>query len=205
MKQKWTEMLRIALLCTALHCTRLDCCWLVWIWAILDWNVLRWKGMNGIGRKRIDLNRTELDRKWRDWLDGTGREQAPLNGLDRIKLDWSTHQRSAQEGTEPDSISEDWTGRHCTPLDWTVFAWAWIHQTALHSLHYPGLNWKVPYRTVSSLHLARLICTELHSTFPNETDKDCTALYMNVLHWTRPHRIHKHSTGSNLKGLFWIT
>ena len=42
--------------------------------------------MNGIGRERINLNGTELD--WK------GREQTPLNGLDRIKLDWSTHQRS---------------------------------------------------------------------------------------------------------------
>ena len=40
-------------------------------------------------------------------LDWTGREQTPLNGLDRIKLDWSTHQRSGLERTEPDSISED--------------------------------------------------------------------------------------------------
>ena len=55
--------------------------------------------MNGIGRKRIDLNRTGLD-----WA---GREQTPLNGLDRIKLDWSTHQRSGLEWTEPDIISED--------------------------------------------------------------------------------------------------
>ena len=60
--------------------------------------------MNGIGRKRIDLNGTGLDR--------TGREQTPLNGLDRVKLKWSTRQRSGLDWTgldwtEPDSISED--------------------------------------------------------------------------------------------------
>ena len=55
--------------------------------------------MNGIGREPIDLNGTGLD-----W---TGRDQTPLNGLDRIKLDWSTHQRSGLEWTEPDIISED--------------------------------------------------------------------------------------------------
>ena len=52
--------------------------------------------MNGIGREPIDLNGTGLD-----W---TGRDQTPLNGLDRIKLDWSTRQRSRL----------NWTG-----LDWT--------------------------------------------------------------------------------------
>ena len=37
--------------------------------------------MNGIGREPIDLN-------------GTGRDQTPLNELDRIKLDGNTRQRS---------------------------------------------------------------------------------------------------------------
>ena len=40
---------------------------------------------------------------------------------------------------------------------------------------------------------------ELKSTFPNETDKDCTALHVNVLYWTRSHRIALHSAGSKLK------
>ena len=106
--------------------------------------------MTGIGRERIDLNGTGLD-----WA---GREQTPLNRLDRIKLDWSTP-------------SADWTGLSLAEFDFS-------------RLHYPRLNWKVPYRIVSSLHLARLICTELHCTFPNETNKDCTALHVNVVHWT---------------------
>ena len=60
--------------------------------------------MTGIGRERIDLNGTGLD-----WA---GREQTPLNRLDRIKLDWSTRRRSGLDWTgldwtEPDSISED--------------------------------------------------------------------------------------------------
>ena len=47
--------------------------------------------MNGIGRKRIDFNGTELD--WK------GEEQTLLNELGRIKLDWSTHQRSGLSRT----------------------------------------------------------------------------------------------------------
>ena len=63
---------------------------------------------------------------------------------------------------------------------------------------------KVHYRTASSLHLTRLICTKLHCMFPNETDKDCAALHVNLLHWTRIHMRALHSTGNNLKGLVWI-
>ena len=56
-----------------------------------------------------EWNWTEMNRFERDGtgLGWTGREQTPLNGLDRIKLDWSTHQRSGLEWTEPDIISED--------------------------------------------------------------------------------------------------
>ena len=100
----------------------------------------------------------------------------------------------------------DWAGQHFRRLNWTA-----LYLTGLDCLclsftspdctipRYPGLNRKVPYRTVSSLHLARLICTELRCTFPNETDKDCTALHVNVLHWTRPRRRALHSAGSKLK------
>ena len=121
----------------------------------------------------------------------TEQAQTPLDRLDRNKLDWGARQRSGMDWTQPESTSEDLTGRHCTSLDCL-------------RLNYPGLNWKVPYRTVSLLYLARLICTELHCTFPNETDKDCTGFQVNVLHWTRRHKIAMHSTGSNLKRLFWI-
>ena len=68
--------------------------------------------MNGIGREPINLNGTGLD-----W---TGRDQTPLNGLDRIKLDWSTRQRSgldwtglsrtAFQKTELDGTAPNWTG-----------------------------------------------------------------------------------------------
>ena len=126
-------------------------------------------------------------------------------GLDGRRIHWmywTARQWSGLDWTEPDSTSEHWTGRHCTSLDWIVLGWAWLHHTALHCT---TLDWTGTYHTKQSLRLARLICTELHSTFPNETDKDCTELCTNVLHWTRPHRIPWHSTGSNLKGLFWIT
>ena len=134
--------------------------------------------MTGIGRERIDLNGTGLD-----WA---GREQTPINRLDRIKLDWSTRRRSgldwtglsrtAFQKTELDGTVRNWNG-----LSLPEFDFSRLHYT---TLHYPRLNWKVPYRIVSSLHLARLICTELHCTFPNETNKDCTALHVNVVHWT---------------------
>ena len=101
------------------------------------------------------------------------------------------------DGKKQNWMVWDLTGQAQTPLDG-------LDRNDFTRLHYPGLNWKVPYRTVSSLHLARLICTELHCTFPNETDKDCTALHVNVLHWTRQHRIALHSNGSTLKGFFWI-
>ena len=109
-------------------------------------------------------------------------------------MEWTGLSRAAFRKTELDGTAPNWTGLSLSELS----------EPDCTTLHYPGLNWKVPYRTVSSLHLARLICTELHSTFPNETDKDCTALHVNVLHWTRPHRIALHSAGSKLKGLFWI-
>ena len=161
-------MLRIALLCTALDWTRLDCCWLIWTWAMLETerNVLSWKEMN-----------------W-NWTgqDWTGRAQISLNGLDRTSVEWTGLDWTGLSRT----TSEDWTGRHCTSSDWTVVVWAWLRQTALHCT---TLDWTGKYYKGPSLQLARLIYTELHSTFPKETDKDCTALYMNVLHWTRPNRI----------------
>ena len=154
----------------------------------------------------------------------TGRAQISLNGLDRTPVEWTRLDwaRPLQKTGLSQTTTEDWTGRHCTSLDWTVVVWAWLHQTALHCttrrsfqktkldgiapnwtrlslleldftrLHYTHcttLDWTGKYHTGHSLYLARLICTELHSTFLNETDKDCTALYLNVLHWTRPHRI----------------
>ena len=70
--------------------------------------------MNGIGWKRIDLNGTELD--WK------GRDQTPLNGLDRIKLDWSTRQRSGLDWTGLSRTSFQKTELNGTVLNWTVFA-----------------------------------------------------------------------------------
>ena len=86
--------------------------------------------MNGIGRKRIDLNGTGLD-----WA---GREQTPLNRLDRIKLDWSTRRRSGL----------DWTGLsrtafQKTELDGTVPNWTGLSLPELNftRLHYTALAW----------------------------------------------------------------
>ena len=169
------ELLRIALLCTALDWTRLDCYWLIWTWATLDLNVLGWKGIN--------WNWTGTDGNEQDW---TGRDWTGLDGHRFHRVDWTASPWIGPDWTEPDSTSDDWTGRHCTSLDWTLLVWAWLHQTRIHCT---TLDWTGKYHTGKSLHLATLICTELHSTFPNETDKDCTALYMNVIHWTRPHRI----------------
>ena len=133
-----------------------------------------------------DWNWTGTNRFKRDGtgLGGTGTDS--LNRLDRIKLDWSTRRRSgldwsglsrtAFQKTEVDGNVPNWTG-----LSLAEFDFSRLHYT---TLHYPRLNLKVPCRIVSSLHLARLICTELHCTFPNETNKDCTALHVNVIHWT---------------------
>ena len=86
--------------------------------------------MNGIGREPIDLNGTGLD-----W---TGRDQTPLNGLDRIKLDWSTRQRSgldwtglsrtAFQKTELDGTAPNWTGLSLPELNFT-------------RLHYTAVPW----------------------------------------------------------------
>ena len=115
----------------------------------------------------IERERTVLDWTGLDWTgaDSTEWTEPHVSGVDRTGLS-----RTALQKTELD-------GMHFTGLDCLTLSLTSLDCT---TLHYPGLNWKVPYRTVSSLHLARLICTELHSTFPNETDKDCTALYMNV-------------------------
>ena len=86
--------------------------------------------MTGIGRERIDLNGTGLD-----WA---GREQTPLNRLDRIKLDWSTRRRSGL----------DWTGLsrtafQKTELDGTVPNWTGLSLPEFHftRLHYTALPW----------------------------------------------------------------
>ena len=165
--------------CTALYCTWLDWTRLLLTYMDLGYprlkfskvevNEWNWMGTNRFER---DGNRLHLN----DWtgLNWTG---VHVSGVAWTGLDW----------TEPDSISEDWTGRSLPEFHFTR-----LHYTALYRR-------KVPYRTVSSLHLARLMCTELQCTFPNETEKDCTALHVNVLHWTRPRRRALHSAGSKLK------
>ena len=153
-----------------------------------------------LGFARLYLDRRELmelDGNGQNW---TGQDShsstqwtvADWTGLEYTSAEWTGLSRTALQ---------DWTGQFCTSLDCLSLS---LTSPDCTTLHYPGLNWKLPCRTVSSLHLARLICTELRCTFPNETDKDCAALHVNVLHWTRPRSLALHSTGSNLKGLCWI-
>ena len=150
--------------------------------------------MNGIRREQTELDRTGLD-----W---TSTDSTQWTGPDQTRMEYTSAEWTGLKWTEP---------KHFRRLKWTALYLIGLEGLSLSltspdcsTLHYPQLNWKVPYRTVSSLHLARLICTEVHCTFPNETDKDCTALHVNVLHWTRPHRISLHSAGSKFKGLCWI-
>ena len=87
-----------------------------------------------------EWNWTEMNRFERGGtgLGWTGREQTPLNGLDRIKLDWSTHQRSgldwtglsrtSLQKTELDGTAPNWTGLSLLELDFT-------------RLHYTALPW----------------------------------------------------------------
>ena len=153
---------------SALHLTGLDSTAVDLYGPGLCWRLIE---MYLAGRKwiGIGLDGTGPDGRRFHWMDWTARQWSGL--------DWTGLSRTT---------SEDWTGRHCTSSDWTVVVWAWLRQTALHCT---TLDWTGKYYTGPSLQLARLIYTELHSTFPKETDKDCTALYMNVLHWTRPNRI----------------
>ena len=98
-------------------------------------------------------------------------------GLDRIKLDWCKHQRggadwtglsrTAFRKTELEDTASNWTGLSLPELDFT-------------RLHYTALPWIELESTIQDSQftaLSRLICTEVHCTFPNETDKDCTTLH----------------------------
>ena len=53
----------------------------------------------------------------------------------------------------------DWTGRHCTSLDWTVFGYAWLPSTPPHC---STLDWKGKYHTVQQF--TALHRTDLHRT-----------------------------------------
>ena len=182
MKQKWAEVLGIALFYTALHCTRLDCCWLVWTWAILDWNVLRWKGMNGIGRKWIDLNGTELDWAGRDGnrlhlMDWTG-----LNwtGVHISGVDWSGLSRTSFQKTKLDGIAPNWTRLSLPELDFT----------RLHYTHCTTLDWTGKYHTRQSVH-----CTSLDWSAPKCIPRFQMKLIKTVLHCTWMYSIGLDHTG----------
>ena len=72
-------------------------------------------------------------------MDWAGREQTPLNRLDRIKLDWSTRRRSgldwtglnrtAFQKTEVDGTVPHWTG-----LSLAEFDFSRLHYTTLPSI-----------------------------------------------------------------------
>ena len=68
---------------------------------------------------------------------------------------------------EGNELELDWTGPHVVGVDWTGLSRIALQWTALHftgldclrlsltspdctTLHYPGLKWKVPYRTVTA-------------------------------------------------------
>ena len=161
---------------------------------MLDSTAVSCSGLNGTGLSCYGLHCSALYLNGLDstavglygpglcWIEKywAGREWIGI-GLDGRRfhwMDWTGLSRTGVRKTELDGSAFHWTG--------LSYSEAWLHQTALHCTI---LDLTGKYHTGQSLHLARLICTEPQSTFPNETDKDCTALYMNVLHWIRPHRI----------------
>ena len=183
------------------------------MWAFPNSTSLDWTGRNALGCSQLDWVGLRCARR-----AGTGQScyglhcsALHLTGLDStafdlhgtwVMPDWNV---LSWKGMNWNSTGRDWTGRtqislnrlYRTSVEWTWLDWAGPLQktkldgTVLHrtGLHCTTLDWTGKYHTGQSLHLARLIYTELHSTFPKESDKDCTALYKNVLHWTRPHRI----------------
>ena len=119
------EVLRIALLCTALDWTRLDYPRLKCTYVEgNDWN---WTGTNRFEREGTGL----------DW---TGRDQTPLNGLDRIKLDWSTRQRSGLDWTGLSRTAFQKTGVDGTVPNWTGLSLPELDFTRLHYTHCTTLD-----------------------------------------------------------------
>ena len=94
-------------------------------------------------------------------LDGAGRDQTPPNELDRIKLDWSTRQRSgldwtglsrtAFQKTELDGTAPNWTGLSLPDLDFT-------------RLHYTALPWIELESTIHDSQFTAPRLTDLHRT-----------------------------------------
>ena len=119
---------------SALDWTRLHCYWLIWTRATMDLNVLGWKGMdwNWTRTNSIGLDWTGLDWTGADSMEWTGPH---VSGVDRTGLS-----RTALQKTELD-------GMHFTGLDCLTLSLTSLDCT---TLHYPGLNWKVPYRTVTA-------------------------------------------------------
>ena len=91
--------------------------------------------------------------------------------MDWTGLDWTARQWSGLDWTEPDHFRRlNWTALYFTGLDCRSLSLTSPDCTTLLYLALPCLTGK--YNTGQSLHLATLIYTELHSTFPKETDKD---------------------------------
>ena len=151
--------------CTTLHCTLLDQTRLLLTYMDLGYAGYKCTQLEGNVWNWMRTSRIERNGSG---LDGHRLHSVDWTGVHVSRVDWTRLSRTALQRTELDGTALRWTRMSKPELEFTR-----LHQTAL---QYPGLNWKVPYRTVSSLHLARLICTELHCTFPNETDIDCTSL-----------------------------
>ena len=114
--------------CSALHFTGLDST------AVdLYGPGLCWIEMNLAGREWIGIGRdgTGLDGRRFHWMDWTAR-QWEWSGLDWAGQHFRILKWTALHFTGPDCLRLTLTSPDCT------------------TLHYPGLNWKVPYRTVTS-------------------------------------------------------
>ena len=138
----WTGRDWAELLRIARLCTALDWTTLDCYWLIWTWPTLDW---NVLGWKGINWN----------WMgaDSTEWTGPRVSGVDRTGLS-----RTALQKTEMD-------GMHFTRLDCLTLS---LTSPDCTTLHYPGLNWKVPYRTV---------------TAPRYTDLHWTAFYVSKWNW----------------------
>ena len=164
-------------------------------WSQRQLVVLDWKGRDGTGLScyglhcsalhltgldstAVDLYRPglcwiEMNSAGREWI-GIGWDGTGLDGRRFHWMDW-TARRWEWSGL-------DWAGQHCRRLKWTALHFTGPDCLRLTStspdcttLHYPGLNWKVPYRTVT---VPRW--TDLHQVFPISQPTHLTQVYFTL-------------------------
>ena len=110
----------------------------------------------------------------REWI-GIG-----LDGRRFHWMDWTARQWNGLDWNEPDSTSEDWTGRHA--LHWTGLSYSELDFTRL---HYTALPWIELESTIQDSH-----CTSLDWSTPNfqmkliKTVLLCTWMYSTGLDHT---------------------